>query len=294
MARKPYRAVANIDPAALAEFRAGIRRRYSDEQILAALQASAARLGRSPTMKEFAADPEAGMHPQTVIEHFGTWNAAKRAAGLMPRRFATREELVDAAAAARRGARPHSERTGHPCARGTMPSASLYWHTFGSLSTALREAGFDVAVGEERLERAISQGARAGACARPPAEVRRLAGSAPPRRRAAHRVAGLPAVRRAARCVGDVPVPRPRPAARRGRRACSAGRLRSGASDRGDRREARHAEVALAGRPHGGQRIGLDVLEVGPEALSADDLAAGEREPRAGLRPRACAASSRQ
>jgi hypothetical protein len=39
-----------------------------------------------------------------------------------------------------------------------MPSASLYWHTFGSLSTALREAGFDVAVGEERLERALAQG----------------------------------------------------------------------------------------------------------------------------------------
>jgi hypothetical protein len=39
-----------------------------------------------------------------------------------------------------------------------MPSKSLYWHTFGSLSTALREAGFDVAVGEERLERAIAQG----------------------------------------------------------------------------------------------------------------------------------------
>ena len=95
MARKPYRAVADIDPGALAAFRAGIRRRYSDDQILAALRASAERLGRSPTMKEFASDPEAGMHPQTVIEHFGTWNAAKRAAGLLPRRFATREELVE-------------------------------------------------------------------------------------------------------------------------------------------------------------------------------------------------------
>jgi len=31
--------------------------------------------------------------------------------------------------------------------RGRMPSKSLYWHTFGSLSSALREAGFDVAVG---------------------------------------------------------------------------------------------------------------------------------------------------
>ena len=159
MARKPYRAVADIDPAALAAFRAGIRRRYSDEQILEALRASAERLGRSPTMKEFAADPDAGMHPQTVIEHFGTWNAAKRAAGLMPRRFATREELVE------RLRRLGEELGRTPTAqdirerRGTMPSASLYWHTFGSLSTALREAGFDVAVGEERLERAISQGA---------------------------------------------------------------------------------------------------------------------------------------
>ncbi len=157
--RQPYRAVAGIDPQALAEFQAGIRRRYTDEQILEALRASAARLGRSPTMKEFGADPGAGMHPQTVIEHFGTWNAAKRAAGLMPRRFATREELADQLRllGTELGriptARDLDER------RGTMPSKSLYWHTFGSLSTALREAGFDVAVGEERLERAIAQGA---------------------------------------------------------------------------------------------------------------------------------------
>ena len=43
--------------------------------------------------------------------------------------------------------------------RGQMPSKSLYWHTFGSLARALREAGYDVAVGEERLERAVGQGA---------------------------------------------------------------------------------------------------------------------------------------
>ena len=157
--KKPYRAVAGIDPQALAAFQAGIRRRYTDEQILEALRGSATRLGRSPTMKEFGADPGAGMHPQTVIEHFGTWNAAKRAAGLMPRRFATREELV-------LELKRLGEELGRiPTARdlddrrGTMPSKSLYWHTFGSLSTALREAGFDVAVGEERLERAIAQGA---------------------------------------------------------------------------------------------------------------------------------------
>src|SRR5579862_1820104 len=160
MAKKqPYSAIARIDPAELASFQTAIRKRYSDEEILAELRAYAARLGRSPTMKEFAADPDAAMHPQTVIEHFGTWNAAKRAAGLMPRRFATREELVE------RLRRLGEELGRTPTAqdirarRGTMPSASLYWHTFGSLSTALREAGFDVAVGEERLERALGQGA---------------------------------------------------------------------------------------------------------------------------------------
>jgi hypothetical protein len=159
VARKPYRAVAAIDPQELAAFQAGIRRRYTDDQILGELRESAERLGRSPTMKEFAADPEARVHPQTVIEHFGTWNAAKRAAGLMPRRFATREELVSELR--RLGdelgrtptARDLDER------RGTIPSKSLYWHTFGSLALALREAGFDVAVGEERLERAVTQGA---------------------------------------------------------------------------------------------------------------------------------------
>jgi hypothetical protein len=159
VARKPYRAVAGIDPQELAVFQAGIRRRYSDDQILGELRDSAERLGRSPTMKEFAADPDARVHPQTVIEHFGTWNAAKRSAGLMPRRFATREELVTEL-------RRLGEELGRtPTARdlderrGAIPSKSLYWHTFGSLSNALREAGFDVAVGEERLERAVSQGA---------------------------------------------------------------------------------------------------------------------------------------
>ena len=39
--------------------------------------------------------------------------------------------------------------------RGGMPSKSLYWHTFGSFAAALQEAGFDVAAGQERLERAV-------------------------------------------------------------------------------------------------------------------------------------------
>ena len=91
MAGKPrYRALAAIDPNELAAFQSRIRKRYTDEQIVAEITACAGRLGRSPTMREFAADPETEVHPQTVIEHFGSWNAAKRAAGQVPRRFATR------------------------------------------------------------------------------------------------------------------------------------------------------------------------------------------------------------
>ena len=152
--------MAGIDPQALAEFQAGIRKRYTDEQILEQLRMCAERLGRSPTMREFGADAETTVHPQTVIEHFGSWNAAKRQAGLVPRRFATREELLGQLRAL------GEELARTPTARdldarkGSMPSKSLLWHTFGSLAHALREAGFDVPVGEERLERAVEQGAR--------------------------------------------------------------------------------------------------------------------------------------
>lgn len=157
--RSRRRASVRIDEAELAAFRAGLRRRYTDEDILEELRAAAQRLGRSPTMREFARDPEARVHPQTVIEHFGTWNAAKRAAGLFPRRFLTREELLQQLRdlGGELGRVPNARDLA--ARRRSMPSASLYAHTFGSLGNALREAGFDVLQGEERLERAVAQGA---------------------------------------------------------------------------------------------------------------------------------------
>ena len=156
--KRTPKAIAGIDPAALEAFRAGIRKRYSDEQILAELRACAERLGRSPTMRDFAADGETTVHPQTVIEHFGSWNAAKRAAGLLPRRFATREELLEAlrGLGSRLGRIPTARDLDQH--RGEVPSKSLYWHTFGSLRAALREAGFPVPTGEERLEQAVERG----------------------------------------------------------------------------------------------------------------------------------------
>ena len=144
--RRRHPALEGIDADALAAFRTGLRRRYTDEEILAELRASADRLGRSPTMREFAADSDASVHPQTVIEHFGTWNAAKRAAGLQPRRFISREELV----AQLRELGDDLGRTPTvrdiEARRGRMASKSLIWHTFGSLAAALKEAGFDVPV----------------------------------------------------------------------------------------------------------------------------------------------------
>ena len=153
-----YRVIEGIDRDRLAQFQAGMRKRYSDEFILGELTECASRIGKSPTMREFEADVLTTVHPQTVIEHFGSWNAAKRKAGLVPRRFASRDELLMLL-------RKLGEEIGRiPTAKdiearkGTMPSKSLYWHTFGSLNNALKEAGFDVAVGEERLDRAIDQG----------------------------------------------------------------------------------------------------------------------------------------
>ena len=140
-----------IDSADLAAFQAGMRRRYSDDEILAELKECALRLGRSPTMREFELDRRTNVHPQTVIERFGSWNAAKRLAGLTARRFATREELLG-----------ELRTLGDELGR-TPTGADLLRHRarmHSKLRNALREAGFDVPLGEERLERAVLQGAR--------------------------------------------------------------------------------------------------------------------------------------
>jgi hypothetical protein len=158
MARARSSHAGDIDPEALAGFRAGLRRRYSDETLLEELRGCANRLKRSPTMRDLVEDPVARVHPQTLVERFGSWNAAKRRAGLSARRFATREELLEQlrALGEELGRRP----TGRDleARRGNVPSRSLVWHTFGSLRAALREAGFDVPTSDERAARALEQG----------------------------------------------------------------------------------------------------------------------------------------
>jgi Homing endonuclease associated repeat len=120
-------------------------------------------------MREFTVDPRARAHPQTLVERFGSWNAAKRRAGLVPRRFATKDELL--LQLRRLGDELGRTPTGKDldARRAALPSKSLYWHTFGSFSNALRAAGFDVPHRDERRERALRQGERLAAeLGRPP------------------------------------------------------------------------------------------------------------------------------
>jgi hypothetical protein len=111
-------------------------------------------------MREFAGDALTPVHPQTVVVHFGSWNRAKRLAGLVPRRFATEDELLGRLRAL--GDELGRTPTGRDLdeRRARMPSKSLYWHTFGSLKSALRTAGFDVPGRDERRRRALDQGER--------------------------------------------------------------------------------------------------------------------------------------
>lgn len=153
-----YESIMAMSPEALEAFRSQLRRRYSSEDLLDELRECAARIGASPTMREFGDDPETSVHPQTIVDHFGSWNTAKRQAGLLPRRMATREELL---AALRNLGR---ELGRIPCAkdleqaRGNVASKGVYVSTFGSVREALRQAGFDAPNREEKLDRTVEFG----------------------------------------------------------------------------------------------------------------------------------------
>lgn len=154
-----YATIMNMDPQELAAFRQRLRRRYGREEIVAELTACAERLGTSPTMREFANDPETTIHPQTVVEHFGSWNAAKREAGLMPRRRATRDELLTALRALGETIGRVPTPKDIDLNRSCLPGKGVYIKTFGSVREALVAAGFDAPSKEDRMERSVRHGA---------------------------------------------------------------------------------------------------------------------------------------
>lgn len=154
-----YAAILDMDSTELDAFRSRLRRRYDRDELLGELRECAARIGASPTMREFAEDQQTTIHPQTVVDHFGSWNAAKREAGLMPRRRATPEELLGALRelGEELGRRPTTKDVER--ARGRVPSRGVYAKAFGSMREALRLAGFDSPTRDERLARSVDHGA---------------------------------------------------------------------------------------------------------------------------------------
>lgn len=150
--------IAGIDPTQLKQWTDEGRQRYSDQDLLDQLTACAQALGCSPTMREFETSDVTSAHPQTIIERFGSWNIAKRKAGLRARRFATNEELLttlkELGALLKRTPTATDVKA---CPK--VPALTTFTTRFGSLPVALQKAGFDVAASaDERLEKAIAAG----------------------------------------------------------------------------------------------------------------------------------------
>ncbi len=156
---KTPKLIANFDNTKTNPIHNG--RTYTDAQLLSQLVACAERLGSSPTIDEFNSDPNTHAHAQTIVSRFGSWNAAKRKAGLSVQRFATDQELLDPL-------RDLARRLGHvptPSeideARPLTVSRTTYAAHFGSLRLALKAAGLAVATNvDEHLDMAIADGVK--------------------------------------------------------------------------------------------------------------------------------------
>jgi hypothetical protein len=149
--------LVSLSPTQIAAANARTRKQHSDEKILGELIACAKRVGKSPTIEQFDDDKLCSVHPHTVIARFGSWNEAKRRAGLRAVRFATDEEVLAelAALGAKLGHAPSAHEV---AASQPTPSVSSYINRFGSLARALQLAGFDVpASADEKLDRAIRE-----------------------------------------------------------------------------------------------------------------------------------------
>ncbi len=117
---------------------------FSDEDVVEELRADARRLGRSPTRDEWRERTPGAPGDGAVVSHFGSWNAALRAAGLKPthdRRRWTREQVLTAlrADAERQGRTPTSKQWERRPA--TRPGYNAVRKHFGSWNAAIEAAG---------------------------------------------------------------------------------------------------------------------------------------------------------
>ena len=172
-----FRAVESIDPKRSRAFQAGPAPPLlgrGDPRRAQGVRPAARPV--TATMREFAADSKTRVHPQTVIEHFGSWNAAKRRAGLVPRRFATREELLVLLRELGERARPDADGEGsRRAARLDAVEVALLAHL--RLADGRAARGGVRRAGRGGAPRARGRAGRsARAQPRPPAEVRGLGG----------------------------------------------------------------------------------------------------------------------
>jgi hypothetical protein len=121
---------------------------WTPETIVAALQRWAQVNGRPPTQHDWRNRHPDRMHPSASVaaNHFGSWSAALRAAGLTPatRRW-TPDELVDALRAweRRHGHAPTSSEWPNAGAGSDHPARGTIVNHFGNWIQALHAAGLE-------------------------------------------------------------------------------------------------------------------------------------------------------
>lgn len=121
-------------------------RRWTDEQIVAALRDWEAIFGSPPIAQDWVtADPE-GLYPSswTVRSHFGSWDAALEATKVPASPKQRRWERYELLAALTKWASEHggiAPAVGDLGAANDMPSLSTLTAHFGSLNNANRKAG---------------------------------------------------------------------------------------------------------------------------------------------------------
>ncbi len=113
-----------------------VRRLYTDEQLIGAVQVMAMRVGYSPTSREYNAQRGRGPTAQIIGQRFGSWGRALKAAGCKPvqkKNYSSADQCVA-------GLRFVAGLIGHP------PNTGDYERH----ETQLREQGLPVTVGTIR------------------------------------------------------------------------------------------------------------------------------------------------